>query len=137
MKFFTAIICVLLLAVGCIKPPEELVQSFWDQETEVTGLGFVIDTSTYQINQDNERFYEIKFGVNWANIPLVREFSILSVTLTSNGRNQTIQYPQANRSEYYSRILMRPGETNCLAFKFFTSTGGFTRTFDLACITVP
>lgn len=136
MKYIAITIISLLLLAGCVKPPDEFAPSFWDPNTEVLGLGKVLD-STYVLNNENERVYTLHFKIFWDQIPIQREDAILSVAVYNNGRNIPLQYNAANRTEYRVIFFAPPQATTCLTFGFITSTGGFTRQFDLACVDVP
>lgn len=136
MKTVIAAFLVCTLAIGCIKPPDELVPSFWAQETEVGEIGKV-QSSSYVLNSSNERAYTISFKVFWDLIPLQREDAILSVAVYNNGREIPMAVNAANRASYSVLFFAPPQKTTCVTFGFITSTGGFTRQFDLMCVDVP
>ncbi len=136
MKLFITTVLALVLMVGCIKPFVEREPSFWDQETQVDGIGQLLDSS-YVLNNTNERVYSIKFKINWDKIPVPREDAIISVAVYNNNRSIPIINNAANRAEYNFFTFAPPGASTCITFGFITSTGGFTRQFDLMCVDVP
>ena len=136
MKTVIAAFLVLTLAIGCVKPPNELGPSFWAQETQVGEIGQVTNSS-YVLNNTNERVYTITFKVFWDLIPLEREDAILSVAAYNNGREVPITFNTANLSSYTFIFFAPPQKTTCVTFGFITSTGGYTRQFDLMCVDVP
>ncbi len=136
MKVIATILFIMVLMVGCVKPPDTLEQSFWDPETEVNGLGQVLGSS-FVLNNENERVYTVRFKVFYDRVPLERDDAILSVAIYNNGVNIPMQFNAANRAEYSAMFFAPPNRTTCLTFGFVTSTGGFTRQFDLFCVDVP
>lgn len=136
MKELLAVFMVMLFLTGCIKPPNELVTSFWDPASPAEVIGTVID-STYQLNNTNERVYLVKFNIAWDKIPEIREGSILSVKMQSNGTNIPIVGDRAYNNPYSVYFFAPPAKTSCLTFSLLTSTGGISRPFDLMCVQVP
>ncbi len=122
-----------VLLVGCVKPPDDLTLSFWDPEYQGAEIATVIDTSSI-LNNTNERYYSVRFAIDWDEIPVNREGTLLSVQFYKNGIGLPMQHNSVGRSSYVGNFFVGMGDNACVTFGFVTSTGGFTRQFDLMCI---
>lgn len=136
MKLINTFLLAMLVFAGCIKPPEELTPSFWDPETEVAGLAEVIDSS-YQLNNANQRYYNVRFSIDWDLIPEAQKNNVISVAVYNNGVSIPMQSNTPNKIEYQLYFFASPAYTTCITIGFLTSNGGFTRQFDFFCVDVP